>query len=89
MSLFSIASISAGLSLEGSYRGIPFTYDTAEQNDEVGRRTRQTLFPGQDIQLHQDLVAAHRVAGLLGPLRHRGFGDGLTERGGHDVGHGR
>ena len=57
MSLFSIASISAGLSLEGSYRGIPFTYDTAEQNDEVGRRTRQTLFPGQDIQLHQDLGA--------------------------------
>jgi hypothetical protein len=39
------------------------------------------------LELHQDLVLAHRIAGLLGPLGDRRFGDGFTQRRGHDVGH--
>ncbi len=39
------------------------------------------------LQLDQDLVLLDRLARLLGPARHRGFGDGLSQRRRQDVGH--
>ena len=39
------------------------------------------------LQLHQNLVLAHSVAGLLGPAGDGGLGDRFTQRRGHDVGH--
>ena len=41
------------------------------------------------LKLDEDLVLADRLPGLLGPARHSGLGDGLSEGGGHDVSHGR
>jgi prophage DNA circulation protein len=57
VSLFSIISLVEGLELQGSYRGIPFYYDRELQDDQVGRRTKQFMFPGQDIQVTEDLGA--------------------------------
>jgi prophage DNA circulation protein len=57
MSLFSIIALVEGLELQGSYRGIPFFYDREPQDDQIGRRTKQFMFPGQDIEVTEDLGA--------------------------------
>ena len=53
MSLFSIVGLYQELLLQGSFRGVPFTHITGD--DEAGRRTLAFLFPGQDILSFQDL----------------------------------
>ena len=53
MSLFSIIGLFQQSLLEGSYRGIGFSYASAE--DDAGRRVVAFLFPGQDITVFQDL----------------------------------